>query len=37
MRQAIRRLRVGLKTLMKVEILDMIEEGDRAAVRWQGR
>jgi hypothetical protein len=36
-RQAVRRLRAGLKTPIKVEILDMIEEGDPVAVRWQGR
>ena len=29
------RLRAGIKTPAKVEILDMIEEGDRVAVRWQ--
>ena len=34
MRQAVRRLRAGFKTRIKVEILDMIEEGDRAVVRW---
>jgi ketosteroid isomerase-like protein len=35
MREAGRQMRAGLKTPMKVEILDMIEEGDRVAVRWQ--
>jgi len=29
------RIRAGVKTPAKVEILDMIEEGDRVAVRWQ--
>jgi ketosteroid isomerase-like protein len=29
------RMRAGVKTPAKVEILDMIEEGDRVAVRWQ--
>jgi ketosteroid isomerase-like protein len=28
-------MRAGLKTPINVEILDMIEEGDRVAVRWQ--
>jgi ketosteroid isomerase-like protein len=28
-------MRAGLRTPIKVEILDMIEEGDRVAVRWQ--
>ena len=27
--------RAGLTTPLKFEILDMIEEGDRVAVRWQ--
>jgi len=35
MREAGRQMRAGLKTPLKVEILDMIEEGDRMAVRWQ--
>jgi len=35
MREAGRQIRAGLKTPIKVEILDMIEEGDRVAVRWQ--
>ena len=35
MREAGRQMRAGLKTPLKVEILDMIEEGDRVAVRWQ--
>jgi ketosteroid isomerase-like protein len=35
MREAGRRMRAELKTPTKVEILDMIEEGDRVAVRWQ--
>ena len=30
-----RQIRAGLKTPLKLEILDMIEEGDRVAVRWQ--
>jgi ketosteroid isomerase-like protein len=29
------RMRAGVQTPAKVEILDMIEEGDRVAVRWQ--
>lgn len=29
------RMRAGIKTPAKVEILDMIEQGDRVAVRWQ--
>ena len=29
------RMRAGIRTPAKVEILDMIEEGDRVAVRWQ--
>jgi ketosteroid isomerase-like protein len=29
------RVRAGVQTPAKVEILDMIEEGDRVAVRWQ--
>jgi ketosteroid isomerase-like protein len=29
------RMRAGVQTPVKVEILDMIEEGDRVAVRWQ--
>ena len=29
------RIRAGIKTPAKVEILDMIEQGDRVAVRWQ--
>ena len=28
-------MRAGVQTPAKVEILDMIEEGDRVAVRWQ--
>src|SRR5215472_16109104 len=35
MREAGRQMRAGLKTPLKVEILDMIQEGDRVAVRWQ--
>jgi len=35
MREAGRQMRAGLKTPLKVEILDMIEEGNRVAVRWQ--
>ena len=35
MREGGRQTRAGLKTPIKVEILDMIEEGDRVAVRWQ--
>jgi ketosteroid isomerase-like protein len=35
MREAGRQTRAGLKTPIKVEILDLIEEGDRVAVRWQ--
>jgi ketosteroid isomerase-like protein len=35
MREMGRQMRVGLRTPIKVEILDMIEEGDRVAVRWQ--
>ena len=35
MREAGRQVRAGLKTPMNVEILDMVEEGDRVAVRWQ--
>ena len=35
MREAGRQMRAELKTPTKVEILDMIEEGDRVAVRWQ--
>ena len=35
MRAAGRQTRAGLKTPINVEILDMIEEGDRVAVRWQ--
>src|SRR5215469_15919714 len=30
-----RQMRARLKTPLKVEVLDMIEEGDRVAVRWQ--
>jgi ketosteroid isomerase-like protein len=30
-----KRMRAGTQTPAKVEILDMIEEGDRVAVRWQ--
>ena len=29
------RMRAGVQTPAKIEILDMIEEGDRVAVRWQ--
>ena len=29
------RMRAGVRTPAKVEALDMIEEGDRVAVRWQ--
>ena len=29
------RMRAGVQTPVKVEILDMIQEGDRVAVRWQ--
>jgi ketosteroid isomerase-like protein len=29
------RMRAGVQTPPKVEILDIIEEGDRVAVRWQ--
>src|SRR6516165_5189445 len=29
------RMRAGVETPAKVEALDMIEEGDRVAVRWQ--
>jgi ketosteroid isomerase-like protein len=29
------RMRAGVETPAKVEILDMIEEGDRVTVRWQ--
>ena len=29
------RMRAGVQTPAKVEILDMIQEGDRVAVRWQ--
>ena len=29
------RMRAGVETSAKVEALDMIEEGDRVAVRWQ--
>jgi ketosteroid isomerase-like protein len=35
MRAGGRHVRAGLKTPIKVEILDMIEEGDRVAVRLQ--
>ena len=35
MREWGRQMRAGLKTPINVEILDMIEEGDRVAVRWQ--
>jgi ketosteroid isomerase-like protein len=35
MREKGRQIRAGLKTPLKVEILDMVEEGDRVAVRWQ--
>lgn len=35
MREAGRQTRAGLGTPVNVEILDMIEEGDRVAVRWQ--
>src|SRR5262244_3904881 len=35
MREAGHQMRAGLKTPIKVEILDMIEESDRVAVRWQ--
>jgi predicted SnoaL-like aldol condensation-catalyzing enzyme len=28
-------MRAGVQTSAKVEILDMIEQGDRVAVRWQ--
>jgi ketosteroid isomerase-like protein len=35
MRAAGRRIRAGLKSPINLEILDMIEEGDRVAVRWQ--
>src|ERR1700746_1914551 len=35
MREGGRQMRAGLKTPINVEILDMIEEGDRVAVRWQ--
>ena len=35
MRESGRRIRAGLKSPINVEILDMIEEGDRVAVRWQ--
>jgi len=35
MREAGPQIRAGLKTPIKVEILDMIEEDDRVAVRWQ--
>jgi ketosteroid isomerase-like protein len=30
-----KRMRAGVQTPAKVEILDMIEQGDRVAVRWQ--
>lgn len=30
-----KRLRAGIQTPAKAEILDMIEEGDRVAVRWE--
>jgi ketosteroid isomerase-like protein len=30
-----RQIRAGLKTPVKVEARDMIEEGDRVAVRWE--
>jgi ketosteroid isomerase-like protein len=29
------RMRAAVQTPVKVEVLDMIEEGDRVAVRWQ--
>jgi ketosteroid isomerase-like protein len=35
MRDGGRQMRAGLKTPINVEILDMIEEDDRVAVRWQ--
>ena len=35
MREAGRQTRAELRTPVNVEILDMIEEGDRVAVRWQ--
>jgi len=35
MREAGRRTRAGLRSPINVEILDMIEVGDRIAVRWQ--
>ena len=35
MREEGRQMRTGLQTPINVEILDMIEEGDRMAVRWQ--
>jgi ketosteroid isomerase-like protein len=35
MREKGRQIRAGLKTPIKVEILDMVEEGDRVAMRWQ--
>ena len=35
MREQGRQMRAGVKTPIKVEILDMIEEGDRVAVRWR--
>jgi ketosteroid isomerase-like protein len=35
MREGGRQMRAGLKTPINVEILDMIEEGDRVAVRLQ--
>lgn len=35
MREAGRQMRAGLKTPINVEILDMVEEGDPVAVRWQ--
>ena len=35
MRAMGRQMRAGLQTSINVEALDMIEEGDRVAVRWQ--
>ena len=35
MREMGRQMRAGLQTSINVEALDMIEEGDRVAVRWQ--
>ena len=35
MREQGRQMRAGAKPPIKVEVLDMIEEGDRVAVRWQ--